>query len=89
MKISDFELLGTIGEGLEKVYFAEVTVTLTRFLWFTSARRQIFREIGSPWFFADTGTLCPGYQCQQLERAWNAKKLLEEFQRLKEDDASV
>lgn len=79
MKISDFELLGTVSNDCEKVYLAEVTVTSRRFFWFASTRRRIVREVGGPWIFADTGEFCPGYQCQQLERAWNARKLFDRF----------
>lgn len=80
MEISDFKLLGTVGRGLDLNYLAEVTVTTGWLFWRRSSRRQIFRELGNHWVFADTGEFCPGLQCSQLERAWRAKELFSKDQ---------
>ena len=79
MRISDFELLGTVGQGLDLNYLAGVTVTTGWLFWRKSSRRQIFRELGNHWVFADTGEFCPKFQCSNLERVWRATTLFSQL----------
>jgi hypothetical protein len=69
MILSDYTPLGTVGEGLETTFCAEVTVTTSGFLQKKLERRKVFRRVGGYWKFADTGKFCPGIQCEELEQA--------------------
>ena len=89
MEISDFVLIKTVGNGLNCVYLAEVTVTTGWLFWRKSSRRQIFRELGDCWAFVDTGENCPGFQCSQFERAWRAKELFDKSLKSNQVNADV
>ena len=89
MEISDFELLGSVGERLDLVYLAEVTVATGWLFWRNSSRRRVFRELGGDWIFADTGEFCPGHQCSRLEKSWKAKELFDKSLKSNEVNADV
>ena len=74
MKLSNFEMKGTAGSGLDKTFYAYVDVT-TGFLWWKITRRvEIFKKYPAIcWRFLDTGKWTPGCQAENLEEVWEAK----------------
>jgi hypothetical protein len=76
MILSNFWPLGTVGEGLDKIYLAEAVVTTGWFLWRKSEVRKVFRRVGEFWHFADTGKYTPSFQCERLEDAHCGKRAL-------------
>lgn len=77
MKLSNFRLTAT-HRGKEwpyrHEYFAVVDVETRRFFLFKKTeRRLICRKANEiSWFFADTGVITPGWQAENLARAWVA-----------------
>lgn len=83
MVLSDFVMLHIEGKSpINWVYFAEVTVTTTKgMLWWkrkTIERRAVSRTYVGVclWHFVDTGTWCPEFQVDALERSYEALKVL-------------
>lgn len=77
MKLSNFVLTHIKGRNaLDLEYFAEVDVVKTTgALWWkktTLERRGIHRTFMGAWHFTDNGEFTPGFQAEQLERAWEA-----------------
>ena len=66
--LSNFTPIGSVGEGVDEIFLAEVTVTTQFLLWRKVEVREVFRGIGESWKFADTGEFCPGDQCEDLEQ---------------------
>lgn len=74
MKLSNFVLKNTKGTNpLDWEFFAEVDVTSGFLWWKKTERRDIYREYGSMWIFADTGEYTPLLQAETLARAWKAR----------------
>lgn len=73
MKISNFELVNTTGEGINRVFFALVDVQ-TGYLWWKKTKRVgVCRNFANYWFFIETGEWCPRHAVQKLARSWTAK----------------
>jgi hypothetical protein len=78
MKLSNFVLIRTKGNScIDFEYFAEVDVTTGSLWWKKTTRKTIKRNYIGSWHFTDTGKFTPGFQAEELERAWKAKIDLE------------
>lgn len=74
MKLSNFKLVKTKGKNsLDYEFFAEVDVTTGFLCWKKTERKIIRREYAGFWHFTDTGKHCPGFQAENLARAWKAQ----------------
>lgn len=74
MKLSNFVLEETIGSCLsDRAYLASVDVETGFFFWKKKTKRKIRREYGSYWYFVDSGEFVPGFQAENLARAWTAQ----------------
>lgn len=69
----DFENFETVGDGVNKAFRAQVTVETGALWWKKVVKRQVYRELGGYWFFADTGGYAPGLQIENLERVYKAQ----------------
>lgn len=73
MKLSNFKLLEVQGvTRMDRKYVAEVNVTTGYLWWKKTEPRKIVKKFAGSWFFADTGKFTPGFDAEELERAWNA-----------------
>jgi len=74
MKISNFELVETKGsDSLDKQFLATVDVE-TGFLWWKKTKNvKIRKKFACHWFFEETGKWTPGWEVEDLARAWTAK----------------
>ena len=74
--ISDFEI---VGEAKGSVY-ATVKIRSWRTLWLSKETAMIAKQPCSRfWIFANSGAFTPGYRCEELYRAWEAKRIAAEF----------
>jgi hypothetical protein len=77
MKLSEFVLTHTNGKSpLDWEYFADVSVTTGALWWKRTERRKIWREYAGSWHFVDTGEFTPGFQAENLARAYAARESL-------------
>ena len=84
MFLSEFVLTHTKGKSpLDLVYFASVSVAIeSGALWWKTKsvdRKTISRNYAGSWFFVDSGKYTPGFQAEELERAYHARKDLEPY----------
>lgn len=75
MKISNFRLIVThhgswIGE---KEYHASVDVETGYLWWKKTEKLEIRRKYAGMWYFVETGIFTPGFEVENLARAWTAK----------------
>lgn len=70
----NFVFIKEEGRLFDKRLFAEVDVTEGLLWWKKTARRKIVKNYVGSWFFMDTGEFCPGYDVDNLERAWFAQE---------------
>lgn len=76
MKLTEFVLTEIVGSRpSEMEYFADVTV-IEGLLFKKYSRRKIHREFATHWHFVDSGEYTPGYQAEELERAFRAQETL-------------
>ena len=76
MKLTNFKLVETKGSSpLDWEYFAEVDVETRPFPFFKKyiKTRKMRREFVGAWHFVDTGEFTPGWQAENLARAWEAQ----------------
>lgn len=74
MELSNFVLTQKKGKSvLDWEFFAEVDVTTGALWWKKTERKKIRKEYGGDWHFTDTGKFTPGFQAEELARAWKAK----------------
>ena len=81
MILSEFVLTHTKDDHpLYLVYFADVSVTTeTGALWWKKkhcVRQKISRTSAGSWFFVADGKYTPGFQAENLERAYRARAAL-------------
>lgn len=77
MKLSEFVLTHTKGNSLMDLeYFADVSVTTGALWWKKTECRKIHRNYAGSWHFVDTGKFTPGFQAEELERAYKARESL-------------
>lgn len=74
--ISDFEIVGEA----KGVVYATVKIRSWRTLWLSKETAMIAKQPYSRfWIFTDSGAFTPGYRCEELYRAWEAKRIAAEF----------
>lgn len=74
--ISDFEI---VGEAKGSVY-ATVKIRSWRTLWLSKETAMIAKLPYSQfWIFVNSGAFTPGYRCEELYRALEAKRIAAEF----------
>ena len=74
MKFSNFTLDKTEGNSPTSwVYRASVDVETGMLFWKKKERKTIRREYCGHWHFVDTGKFTPGYDVEELARAWTAQ----------------
>ncbi|MCK5604478.1 hypothetical protein KAR91_21490 [Candidatus Pacearchaeota archaeon] len=76
MKLTNFKLVETKGTGpLTWEYFATVDVETRPFPFWKKCveTRKIRKEFACAWHFVDTGEFTPGWEAENLARAWTAQ----------------
>ena len=77
MKLSEFVLTHTKGNNPTNwEYFADVYVTTGALWWKKTERCKIRRKYAGSWHFVDTGKFTPGFQAEDLARAYAARESL-------------
>ena len=77
MTLSEFVLTHTKGKkALDREYFADVSVTTGALWWKRTERHKIRRDYTGFWHFVDTGKFTPGFQAENLARAYAARASL-------------
>ena len=72
MKFSNFAITETKGCGSDKTFYGKLDATTGVLFWKKTITRKVARQLGSNWFFSDTGKWCPSYEVEALERAFRA-----------------
>lgn len=86
MKISNFKRTGEFcskpdspSKSLYMIQTATVDVT-TGFLWTKkTVTKEVFRGVLTHWRFVDTGEYTPDYDVENLAKAYDAKRVRDEF----------
>jgi hypothetical protein len=72
MKLFNFKLIKTEGDGFDKIFYAEVEVQTGFLFWKKTEKREICKRYTQPfWSFKDTGKFCPSVQAEELARAYS------------------
>lgn len=74
MKISNFRLIERSGKSALDWRFKATIDTVTGFFRKHSSTREIQKEYGGFWYFADTGEFVPGSMVEALVRSYEAKQ---------------
>lgn len=74
MRFNNFQLTHVSGKSASDWKFKATVDVTTGFIFKKTLRREISKDYGSNWYFIDNGKFCPGFEVDELARAYAGRR---------------